>query len=264
MSTAFYDELGPVGRRKVRWATAAGAGVLVVLVALVLKRLADEGQLSAQIWGVFWSNPDLADLILTGLVSTLQAAVTAMVLSLLAGMVLAAGLLSDNRVISTAVRCWMEVFRGLPVLLLIFFVYLGAPAFGVVLSAFWSLVLGLMLYNSAVFAELFRAGVVSLPRGQKEAGLAIGLTQGQVLRIIQLPQAARRMLPALVSQAVIVLKETSLGFIIGYTELLREGRTAVEYLGGQYSIAIYTLLAVIFVLLNLMISAAAAWLDRRR
>lgn len=264
MSVTLYDELGPKGMRRVRVATVFAIALTAAFAGFALLQLHEKGQLSVGTWGVFVEEPDILGLIAKGLASTLTAAATAMVMSILAGALMSAALLSQHSWLRLPVRTWMEVFRGLPVLLIIFFVYLGAPAFGFVLSAFWSLVIGLALYNSAVFAELFRAGVVSLPKGQREAGLAIGLTGGETLRIILLPQAARRMLPSLVSQAVIVLKETSLGFIIGYTELLREGRTAVEYLGGQYSLPIYTVLAVIYIALNLAISGLAVWLERRR
>jgi glutamate transport system permease protein len=124
-------------------------------------------------------------------------------------------------------------------------------------------VAGLTLYNSAVLGEIFRAGILSLPKGQTEAAYAIGLRRGQTLRIILLPQAIRRMLPALVSQLVTLLKDTSLGFVIGYSELLRNGRTAVEFLGGRYSIPIYTAIAVIYIVVNGSLSLLASWLDRR-
>jgi glutamate transport system permease protein len=128
---------------------------------------------------------------------------------------------------------------------------------------FWALVAGLTLYNSAVLGEIFRAGILSLPQGQTEAAYAIGLRRGQTLRLILVPQAVRRMLPALISQLVTLLKDTSLGFVIGYTELLRNGRTAVEFLGGRYSIPIYTAIAVVYIAVNASLSLLARWLDRR-
>jgi glutamate transport system permease protein len=158
---------------------------------------------------------------------------------------------------------WVELFRGLPLLLLILFLFLALPAVGVTISVFWALVAGLTLYNSAVLGEIFRAGILSLPKGQTEAAYAIGLRRGQTLRLILVPQAVRRMLPALISQLVTLLKDTSLGFVIGYAELLRNGRTAVEFLGGRYSIPIYTAIAVVYIAVNASLSFLARWLDRR-
>jgi glutamate transport system permease protein len=263
MTASMFDELGPSGRRRATIATSVGALVVLGAVTYAGLSLSGKGMFAPEIWGVFWQEPDLIGLLVDGILSTLQAAFVALVLSVAVGGVLASALLSDNKSLRIGVRCWMELFRGLPVLLIIFFIYLGAPVFGLSIPAFWSLVLGLMLYNSAVVAEIFRAGIATLPKGQGEAGLAIGLTTGQVFRIIELPQAARRMLPSLISQCVIILKETSLGFIIGYVELLREGRTAVEYLGGQYSFAIYTVLALIYICLNLSLSTIARLIDAR-
>ncbi|WP_433632327.1 ABC transporter permease subunit [Nocardia sp. CA-120079] len=111
-------------------------------------------------------------------------------------------------------------------------------------------------------SEIFRAGIVSLPKGQREAAAAIGLRTSQTFRLVLVPQAVRIMLPALISQLVTILKETSLGFIIGYTELLRSGRVAVEYLGGQYAIPVYTLIAVIYLLVNISLSNLARRIDR--
>jgi glutamate transport system permease protein len=150
-----------------------------------------------------------------------------------------------------------------PLLLLILFLFLGLPALGVTVSTFWALVGALTLYNSAVIGEIFRAGILSLPRGQTEAAYAIGLRRMQTLRIILLPQAVRRMLPALISQLVTLLKDTSLGFVIGYEELLRRGRSAVEFLGGRYSIAVYTGIAILYILVNMSVSQFARWLDGR-
>jgi glutamate transport system permease protein len=186
-----------------------------------------------------------------------------MVLSMAVGAVLAVGRLSRRAWVARPAGVWVELFRGLPLLLLILFLFLGLPAVGITISVFWALVAGLTLYNSAVIGEIFRAGILSLPRGQTEAAYAIGLRRGQTLRLILIPQAVRRMLPALISQLVTLLKDTSLGFVIGYAELLRNGRTAVEFLGGRYSIPIYTAIAVVYIAVNTSLSFLARWLDRR-
>jgi len=170
--------------------------------------------------------------------------------------------MSNHAWIRLPLRAWIEVFRSVPLLLLIFFIYLGAPAMGINVPTFWSLVIGLALYNSAVVADIIRAGVLSLPKGQREAGYAVGLSHIQTLVVILIPQAVRQMLPALISQMVTVLKETALGFIIGYTELLRNGRIAVEYLGGDYAIPVYTGVAVIYVSICLLLSLLATQVSR--
>jgi glutamate transport system permease protein len=262
MSNILYEELGPRARRATTlWAVAGGVAI-AALLAWALVKLWQRGQLSAEVWKVLL-DPDLGKLLASGLVETLRAASVAMLLSLFAGTLVAIGRLSENVWVSAPVRVATEILRGLPLLLLIFFLYLGAPALGFDVSTFWALVLGMTLYNCAVIGEIVRAGILSLPKGQAEAARAIGLTPPQIFRYVLIPQAVRRMLPALVSQLVIMLKETSLGFIIGYHEMLRNGRSAVEYLGGQYSIAVYTLIAVIYVVMNTSLSLLTKRLDER-
>jgi glutamate transport system permease protein len=257
-----YDAAGPRTRRRVLAGSVVGLLVIAAIVGVAVARLAAKGAFDPELWRVLTRN-DVQRLLGRGLVATLRAALLAMVLSMAVGGLLAVGRLSRRSWLARLAGGWVELFRGLPLLLLILFVFLGLPSVGVTVSVFWALVIGLTLYNGAVIGEIFRAGILSLPKGQTEAAYAIGLRRGQTLRIVLLPQAVRRMLPALVSQLVTLLKDTSLGFVIGYAELLRNGRTGVEFLGGKYSIPIYTAIAVIYIVVNGALSLLAGWLDRR-
>jgi glutamate transport system permease protein len=257
-----YDTVGPRGRRRILLGSIAGVLGVAAVVGVAVARLAAKGSFDPELWRVLTEGA-VQRLIGRGLVATLRAAVVAMVLAMAMGAVLAVGRLSRRAWVARLAGAWVELFRGLPLLLLILFLFLALPAVGVTISVFWALVAGLTLYNGAVIGEIFRAGILSLPRGQTEAAYAIGLRRGQTLRLILVPQAVRRMLPALISQLVTLLKDTSLGFVIGYAELLRNGRTAVEFLGGRYSIPIYTAIAVVYIAVNASLSLLARWLDRR-
>jgi glutamate transport system permease protein len=257
-----YDVAGPRGRRRILLGSVAGVLLVVVVLGAAVARLAAKGSFDAELWRVLTESA-VQRLIGRGLVATLRAALVAMVLSMAVGAVLAVGRLSRRAWVARPAGAWVELFRGLPLLLLIFFLFLALPAVGITISVFWALVAGLTLYNSAVLGEIFRAGILSLPRGQTEAAYAIGLRRGQTLRLILIPQAVRRMLPALISQLVTLLKDTSLGFVIAYAELLRVGRNAVEFLGGPYSIPVYTAIAVVYIAVNASLSFLARWLDRR-
>jgi glutamate transport system permease protein len=264
VSTAvLYDVPGPKARRRSQLLSVAGAVVLALLAVLVVQRLASRDQFEGERWAVL-KDPDVRQLLVDGLVGTLKAAATAMVLSLVVGILLAVGRLSETAWIRIPVRVWVELFRGLPLLLVIFFLFLGGPSVGADVSVFWALVVGLTLYNSAVIAEIVRAGVLSLPRGQREGALAIGLRPVQAMRYVLLPQALRVMLPAMISQVVVLLKDTSLGFVIGYLELLRAGRNVVEFLGSSYSLPIYLTVALVFIVVNLALSSLAKAIDRRQ
>jgi glutamate transport system permease protein len=257
-----YDAAGPRGRRRILAGSVAGGLLVVLVLGVAGARLAAKGVFEADRWQVL-TRRDLQELIARGLGATLRAAAAAMVLAMAVGGLLAVARLSRRRWLAVPAGAWVELFRGLPLLLLILFLFLGLPAAGITISTFWALVGGLTLYNSAVIGEIFRAGVLSLPRGQTEAAYAIGLRRGQTLRLILIPQAVRRMLPALISQLVTLLKDTSLGFVIAYAELLRVGRNAVEFLGGRSSIPVYTAIAVVYIAVNASLSFLARWLDRR-
>jgi glutamate transport system permease protein len=257
-----YDAAGPRGRRRILLGSIAGLVLVALVVGVAVARLAANGSFDAELWQVL-TRDDLQRLLARGLAATLRAALVAMALAMAVGGLLAVARLSRRRWLSAPAGAWVELFRGLPLLLLILFLFLGLPAVGVTVSTFWALVGGLTLYNSAVIGEIFRAGILSLPKGQTEAAASIGLRRGQTLRLILLPQAVRRMLPALISQLVTLLKDTSLGFVIAYAELLRTGRNAVEFLGGRYSIPVYFAIAVIYIAVNASLSFLARWLDRR-
>lgn len=259
--SVLYDAAGPRGRRRIAIGGAIGVLVIAALLGLAAARLAGKGAFDPELWRVL-TRGDVQRLLGRGLVATLEAAGVAMALSMAFGALLTVGRLSPRAWVRRPVSAWVQLFRGLPLLLMILFVFLALPRLGIEVSTRWALIIGLTVYNSAVIGEIFRAGILSLPRGQTEAAYTIGLRRGQALRLILVPQAVRRMLPALVSQLVTLLKDTSLGFVIGYTELLRNGRTGVEFLGGRYSIPIYTGIAVVYIAVNTSLSQVARQLDR--
>jgi glutamate transport system permease protein len=152
----------------------------------------------------------------------------------------------------------VEFFRAVPLLMLILFIWAlqGNP-----LDSIVPLVLGLILYNGSVLAEVFRAGVNAVPKGQAEAAYAIGMRKTQVMQIIQLPQAIKIMLPAIVSQCVVALKDTSLGFYILAPGLTVSGRLIWNDFQNKLAMAI--VLAAIYITLNLLLEWLASWLERR-
>jgi glutamate transport system permease protein len=201
------------------------------------------------------------------LVNTLQVAAVAMVAATLLGALLAVGRLSDHRWVRTPVTLVIEFFRAVPLLILILFCLLYLPTVGIPIGPFGALALGLTLYNMAVLAEIFRAGILSVDRGQREAAFALGMRKYQVMTLVLLPQAVRRMLPVLIAQLVVLLKDSSLGFIVGYFELLRQARSLVEFynskFGDLYTFQLYVAAAVIYIVVNLLLSTLARYVERR-
>ncbi len=258
-----YDVQGPKARRRVLIASVVGGLLVLGLLLLAGQRLAANEQLEYAKYEPFFTEPQLYERLLDGLVNTLKAAAYALVLATVLGILLAFGRLSHLWFIRLPSIAVVEFFRGVPLLLLIFFFYLAFPlAFGIELPALWSLVLGLTLYNGAVIAEIVRAGVLSIPKGQTEASYAMGLSRGQTLRLVLLPQAIRVMLPALISQLVVLLKDTSLGFVIGFEELLRTGGQLVQVLDNP--IQLYVAIALVYIVINYALSLVARWVESRQ
>jgi glutamate transport system permease protein len=263
-----FDVPGPKARARQRIGTVIGAVVVLAVIAFVLVRLGRNGQLDPQRWAVLFDpNSGVPQALGKALVRTLQAAAVGMVLATILGLLLAVGRLSDRAWVRGPVATYIEFFRAIPLLVVIFTLYFVLPSFGVRISAFAALTGGLVLYNSAVLAEIFRAGILSVDRGQSEAAYGLGMRKSQVMTLVLLPQAVRRMLPVLIAQLVVLLKDTSLGFIIGYFELLRQARSLVEFFtptfGNQYTFQLYVAAAMIYIIINVALSQLAKLVERR-
>ncbi|WP_341873780.1 amino acid ABC transporter permease [Leucobacter coleopterorum] len=193
--------------------------VVAAVIGFIVYRFALSGQFSAAKWGIFTYSA-VWNQILVALGKTLAAFGLAAILSLVVGFALAIGRLSEHRWVRAPITTVTELFRAVPVLVMMMLLYYGLPSVGVKMDPYWAVVIALVLYNGSVLAETLRAGIESLPRGQKEAGYAIGLRKSGVMRLILLPQAVRVMLPVIVAQLVVTMKDTALGFIITYPELL--------------------------------------------
>ena len=261
--TVLFDAPGPKARRRYALLTAFGFLLAAVTVGLVLWKFQAQGQLEASRWTSLLDSEVWTAYIFPGLISTLKAAAISIVLAMVFGILFGMGRLSHNRAIRWVCGVIVEFFRAVPVLLMMYFSYFyysGENIFPTDLNPLAAVVTGLTLYNGSVIAELVRSGVFGLPKGQAEAGLSIGLTPGQTLRSIQLPQALTAMLPALVGQLVVVLKDSALGTAVLFPELLQ----AAKDLGSTGNvIPAYALVALIFILLNYSLSLLAGWVERR-
>jgi glutamate transport system permease protein len=262
-ASILYDVAGPRARRRNLALSVLSAAAIIGLVAFVVYRFAETGQFEARRWEQFKFEAVQREL-LSGLWATLKAAGIATVLALLFGAVFAAARLSDHAIVRAPATFVVELFRAIPLLILIFFGYYVPLQYGWSLDKLWALVIGLTLYNGSVLAEIFRAGINAVPRGQSESAYAVGMRKNQVMRLILLPQAVRAMLPAIVSQLVVLLKDTALGFIITYPELLFVGKQ----IGGRLPFGLpyvptYLIVAAIYIVICGLLSLFAYWLQRR-
>ncbi|SDQ33825.1 amino acid ABC transporter permease [Quadrisphaera sp. DSM 44207] len=267
-ATVLFDAPGPRARRRTRLVSVAAGALLLALVVAALVRLSARGQLDAELWAplvdprteefpVVWGR--LAE----GLSFTLRAATAATVASAVIGVAIAAARLSLGRYSRLPLVGAVELLRGLPVVVTIFYVSVLLPEVGLDVGNFWFLVVGLTAYNCVIISEIVRAGVVALPRGQAEAGLAVGLTRGQTMRFVQLPQALRAMLPALISQLVVIIKDTALASIV--LANVRDVIWHADRIRGSLDdpLQMYAVVAVLFVVICLALDRLAHAVDRR-
>ena len=263
MSSALYDLPGPRARVRNQAFGVLAILCIVALFGFVGYRFWATGQFESPKWE-WLLYKDLQLQLVAALGATLGAFLVAALLALAFGLLFAVARLSEHWWWRTPAFAIVELFRAIPLVVMIFFLFYAAPQAGINLGVFWSLVVSLTLYNGSVLAEVFRAGMQSVPRGQREAAYALGLRKNQVMRAVLLPQAIQAMLPTIVSQLVVLLKDTALGFLITYQELLNEAR----YLGsltefGRPSIPTALVIGAVYITLCTALSALAGYLERR-
>lgn len=264
--SVLYDAPGP--KAKIRNWLYSVLFFVVIGLALwwVLSAMADKDQLAGEKWSPFFDDSRVwTTYLLPGLVETLKAAALSIGIALPLGALLGIGRLSEHRWVSVPAGTVVEFFRAIPVLLMMVFanqLYAQNTDIDPEIRPLYAVVTGLVLYNSSVIAEIVRAGIQSLPQGQSDAAKAIGMRKWQIMCFVLLPQAVTAMLPALVSQLVVIVKDTALGgAMLGFGELLNQHREITANYGAN-TIATFTVIAVIFILLNLVLTTFAGWLEK--
>lgn len=267
MSSVLYDAQGPRAKRRNVVYTVLFLLTMAALLWWVFTSLSDKGQLDWDKWKPFLGGTEAwSTYIWPGLRYTLEAAALSMVIALPLGAVLGIARLSEHAWIRVPVTVVVEFFRAIPVLVLMIFglaLFAEYTSVGSADRPLYAVVTGLVLYNASVLAEIVRAGILALPKGQSEAALAIGLRKNQVMRFILLPQAVTAMLPAIVSQLVVIVKDTALGgAVLTFPELLASVSPMSSYYGAN-TIASFTIVALVYIVINFSLTTFASWLEKR-
>ncbi|MFI7890829.1 amino acid ABC transporter permease [Streptomyces sp. CACIS-1.16CA] len=258
-ATALYDIPGPVTRRRHLMYGIASTVVILALFGWIVYLLFDTDQFTAEKWTPF-EYKGIQELLLRGLGNTLKAFAYAAVLSLALGAVLAVGRLSEHRVLRWISTLLVEFFRAMPVLVMIFFIFVALKV-----QPLPALVAGLTLYNGSVLAEVFRTGINAVDRGQREAAYALGMRKTQVTTYVLAPQAVRAMLPTIISQLVVALKDTSLGYLITYEEFLHAGKLIASNLDYDLPfIPVVMVISPIYIGMCMLLSWFATWVAKRQ
>lgn len=231
------------------------------------------GGCSGGVWGWYVINP-MSDagwtnvrFMVSGMGATISISVIAAAISIVLGLIVALPGQSSKRGWRLVNRVYVELIRSIPLLPMLFWVFYGLPlifrAMGldIPIDPFWGAIITLALSDSAFTAEIYRSGIQSIARGQKEAAQTIGLSYIQTMRYVILPQAVRRILPPLANQFIYIVKMSAFASVIGMQELTRR---ANELVVTEYRpLELYTLLIVEYLVLVLIISAGVRWLERR-
>jgi glutamate transport system permease protein len=260
--SVLFDAPGPRTVARHRIYTVLAVLALIGVVAFIVWRLYEAGQLEYALWEPFVTPAYIEALLVDGLLKTLQMAFSAILLALVFGVVFGVGKLSDHGWVRWP--CWavVEFFRAVPVLLLMAFLFFSYFInAGRTVGPYWTVVIALMLYNGAVLAEVFRAGIQAVPRGQTEAAYAVGMRKSQVMNIILLPQAVKIMLPAIISQCVVALKDTSLGYAVAAPGLTYVGQAIYRQFSNQVPTAI--VLAAMYISVCVLLTWAATWAQKK-
>ncbi|MGY0019646.1 amino acid ABC transporter permease [Streptomyces sp. cg35] len=258
-ATALYDIPGPKTERRHKLYGLISTLIVLALVGWILYLLFDTDQFTYTKWMPF-EYKGIQELLLRGLGNTLKAFAIAAALSLVLGTVLAVGRLSDHRPVRWLATLFVEFFRAMPVLVMIFFIYVALKV-----EPLPALVAGLTLYNGSVLAEVFRSGINSVERGQREAAYALGMRKTQVMAHVLVPQAVRAMLPAIISQLVVALKDTSLGYLITYEEFLHAGKLIASNLDYDLPfIPVVMVISPIYIGMCMLLSWLAQRVARRQ
>lgn len=263
-ATVLYDAPGPKGRRFNTIITIVSLLLALTALAWVIKILGENGQLVADKWTPFLKGTTWTTYLLPGLLGTLKAAIFSVVLALVMGVVLGLGRLSELAPVRWVCAVIVEFFRAIPVLLLMIFAYQLFAKYAVFPSsqlAFAAVVFGLTMYNGSVIAEILRSGIKALPKGQVEASRALGMSHRQTMWSILLPQSVAAMLPALISQMVIALKDSALGYQLGYIEVVRSGMQSASYYRNFLAALVVT--AIIMIIINYALTMLAERIERQ-
>jgi len=263
MSRSLEDILfgapGPRVQTVTRAVSAIAAAMLLLLAAGIAWRFHSAGQLDARLWK-FFAWPTTWAFLAKGLLGTMASAAMAAVIALALGLVLMAGRLARTRLVRWPSIAVIEFLRGTPTLLLIYVCFLVLPAAGLKLSTYWMLTLPIGLSTAAVVAEVYRAGVLAVPRGQTDAARSLGMTSVQAFFFVVFPQAFRYIVPALVAQLVIVVKDTTFGYVVTYGELMQNAKVLIA--NYRTLVPVYLVVALLYCLVNYAISRASRRLGK--
>jgi glutamate transport system permease protein len=257
---ALYEAPGPKARRGIAIATAVSLLAIGALLFVIVRQFYITGQLKARYWSFFtrWTTWSFLG---KGLLGTVKVALSAGIIALLAGMILMLGRISQSKIANWLSAALIEFSRGVPTLLFIYFFFLFAPQLGLKLPAFWKITLPVAISAAGVVAEVLRSGVNAVPKGQREAALSLGMSRASAFFKIIFPQALRFVVPAMISELVIVLKDTTFAYVVNYSDLMQNAKVLISNYDALLSV--YLVVAIIYILINSLLNKLSVVIARK-
>ena len=257
---ALYEAPGPKTKKRIVIFTAVSLVALAALIFLIIRQFYITGQLNEKYWSLF-TRFTTWKFLAEGLVGTLQVALVSSVVAFVIAFLLMVGRINRNKIASWISTALIELSRGIPTLLFIYFFFLVAPQLGLKLPTFWKISLPVALSAAGVVAEVLRSGVNAVPKGQTEAAVALGMRSVTVFTKIVFPQAFRYVIPSLISELVIVLKDTTFAYVVSYADLMQNARVLISNYDALLSV--YLVVALIYILINYLLNQASVAVAKR-
>ena len=251
LAAVLYEAPGPKTKRRTKIWTGISVVLIIALLALIVRQFYVTGQLDAKYWSIF-ARYTTWRFLGQGLIGTMEVAVVSSVLAFFAGLLLMMGRTARAKVLRWIATALIELSRGIPTLLFIYFFFLVAPQLGLKLSAFWKITLPVSISAAGVVAEVLRSGVNAVPKGQSEAAISLGMRPMSVFFKVIFPQGFRMVIPALVAEIVIVLKDTTFAYVVNYADLMQNAKVLISNYDALLSV--YLVIAVIYILINYIVN----------
>ena len=246
-----YEEPGPKAKLRIRVVTGISLAAIAALAVVVIRQFYITGQLDPKYWS-FFARATTWTFLGKGLLGTLEASIMAGILAFTAGFLLMLGRISRFRILRGICTALIEFTRGVPTLLFIYFFFLVVPQFGIQMSAFWKISIPVAISACGVVAEVLRSGVNAVPKGQTEAALSLGMRDGSVFLKVVFPQAIRYVIPALIAELVIVVKDTTFAYVVNFPDLMQNAKVLISNYDALLSV--YLVVAVIYILINYLLN----------
>lgn len=244
---SLYETPGKSARVKIRIVTVIALIAVIAFIFWILKLFAENGQFDDSYW-FFFRRMSTWRFIGNGLLGTIEAALTAGVIALVIAFLMMAGRISRFRILNVICTVLIEFTRGVPTLLFIYFFLLVVPQLGIQLPSLFRIALPVAISASGVVAEVLRSGVNAVPKGQREAALSLGFSETKTFTKIVFPQAFRMIIPSLISELVIVVKDTTFSYVINFPDLMQNARVLISNYDALLSV--YLVTAIIYILIN--------------